>query len=145
MRKKCVVPEEGRFSHRCLLTEGNSKLIFLGSLRSRKATKAFDLPKLFLRLRTKFHTSDFPMTLAKWFFENSLVDSKGLEFYHRHWEFLRMLGRNPPLLRHTLQAKGLRRWYKLGTSSKPFFPRISFPSNTKSTCRKLLFRVRRTG
>ena len=23
------------------------------------------LPKLFLRLRTKFHTSDFPMTLAK--------------------------------------------------------------------------------
>src|SRR5450759_497720 len=84
VRNKCVMPEEGRFSHRCLLIEGNSKLIFLGSLRSRKATKAFDLPKLFLRLRTKFHTSDFPMTLAKWFFDNSLVDYKGLEFYHHH-------------------------------------------------------------
>src|SRR5712691_674560 len=56
---------------------------------------AANLPKLFLRLRTKSQTSDFPMTLAKWFFENSLVDSKGLEFYHCHWEFLRMLGRNP--------------------------------------------------
>jgi hypothetical protein len=49
----------------------------------------------FLRLRTKSQTSDFPTTLAKWFFENSLVDSKGLEFYHRDWEFLRMLGQNP--------------------------------------------------
>jgi hypothetical protein len=48
------------------------------------ARKAFDLPKLFLRLLTKSQTSDFPMTLAKWFFENSLVDSKGLEFYHHH-------------------------------------------------------------
>ena len=54
-------------------------------------------PKLFLRLLTKSQTSDFPMTLAKWFFENSLIDSKGLEFYHRHWEFLRVLGQNPPL------------------------------------------------
>jgi hypothetical protein len=62
---------------------------------SLRARKAFDLPKLFLRLRTKSQTSDLPMTLAKWFFENSLVDSKGLEFYHRHWEFLRMLGQNP--------------------------------------------------
>ena len=49
-----------------------------------RARKAFDLPKLFLRLRTKSQTSDFPLTLAKWFFENSLVDSKGLEFYHRY-------------------------------------------------------------
>src|ERR1017187_6743637 len=64
---------------------------------SLRARKAFDLPKLFLRLRMKSRTSDFPLTLAKWFFENSLVDSKGLEFYHRHWEFLRMLGRNPRL------------------------------------------------
>jgi hypothetical protein len=32
---------------------------------SLRARKAFDLPKLFLRLLTKFHTSDFPMTLAK--------------------------------------------------------------------------------
>jgi hypothetical protein len=37
------------------------------------------------------------MTLAKWFFAKSLVDSKGLTFYHRHWEFLRVLGQNPPL------------------------------------------------
>ncbi len=38
-----------------------------------------NLPKLFLRLRTKFHGSDFPMALAKWIFDNSLVDYKGLE------------------------------------------------------------------
>jgi hypothetical protein len=43
-----------------------------------------DLPKLFLRLLTKSQTSDFPMTLAKWFFDNSLVDYKGLEFYHHY-------------------------------------------------------------
>jgi len=43
---------------------------------------AADLPKLFLRLLTKSQSSDFPMTLAKWFFDNSLVDCKGLEFYH---------------------------------------------------------------
>jgi len=49
-----------------------------------KGRKAFDLPKLFLRLLTKSRTSDFPMTLAKWFFDNSLVDYKGLEFYHQH-------------------------------------------------------------
>jgi len=42
------------------------------------------LPKLFLRLLTKSQTSDFPMTLAKSFFAKSLVDSKGLEFYHRY-------------------------------------------------------------
>jgi hypothetical protein len=64
---------------------------------SLRARKAFDLPKTFLRLRTKSQTADFPMTLAKWFFENSLVDSKGLEFYHRDWEFLSVLGQNPPL------------------------------------------------
>ena len=64
---------------------------------SLRARKAFDLPKLFLRLLTKSQTSDLPMTLAKWFFENSVVDSKGLEFYHRHWEFLRLLGQNPSL------------------------------------------------
>jgi len=58
--------------------------------------KAFDLPKLFLRLLTKSQTSDFPMTLAKWFFDNSLVDYKGLEFYHQQGEFLRMLAQNPP-------------------------------------------------
>jgi hypothetical protein len=58
--------------------------------------EAFNLPKTFLRLGTKFQTADSPMTLAKWFFENSLVDSKGLEFYHHHWEFLRVLGQNPP-------------------------------------------------
>ena len=51
---------------------------------SLRARKAFDLPKLFLRLRTKSQTPDFPMTLAKWFFGNLLVDDKGLEFYHRH-------------------------------------------------------------
>jgi len=52
--------------------------------KSFRARKAFNLPKLFLRLRTKFHTSDFPMPLAKSFFAKSLVDYKGLEFYHRH-------------------------------------------------------------
>jgi hypothetical protein len=51
---------------------------------SLRARKAFDLPKLFLRLLTKSQTSDFPMTLAKWFFDNSLIDYKGLEFYHHH-------------------------------------------------------------
>ena len=34
--------------------------------------------------QAKFHTSDFPMTLAKSFFAKSLVDCKGLEFYHRY-------------------------------------------------------------
>jgi hypothetical protein len=42
------------------------------------------LPKLFLRLPTKIQASDYPMTLAKRFFEFSLVDYKGLEFYHHH-------------------------------------------------------------
>jgi hypothetical protein len=51
---------------------------------SLRARKAFELPKLFLRLRTKSQTSDFPMTLTKWFFDNLLVDYKGLEFCHRH-------------------------------------------------------------
>jgi hypothetical protein len=41
-------------------------------------------PKLFLRLRTKFQTSDFPMTLAKWFFIKSAIDSIGFAFYHHH-------------------------------------------------------------
>ncbi len=42
------------------------------------------LPKLFLRLLTKFQTSDFPTTLVKWLFENLLVDRKELAFYHHH-------------------------------------------------------------
>ena len=50
----------------------------------------------FLRLLTKSQTSDSPMTLGKWFLGYLLVDGKGLEFYHRHREFLRMLGQNPP-------------------------------------------------
>ena len=37
------------------------------------------------------------MTLAKWFFDNSLVDNKEVRFYHGDWEFLRVLGQNPPL------------------------------------------------
>ena len=37
------------------------------------------------------------MMMGKWLFDNLLVDCKGLEFYHRHREFLRMLGENPPL------------------------------------------------
>jgi hypothetical protein len=41
-------------------------------------------PKLFLRLRTKFQTSDFPTTLAKWFFIKSAIDSIELAFYHHH-------------------------------------------------------------
>ena len=58
---------------------------FEGSVaRISQGRKACDLPKLFLRLRTEFQTPDFPMTLAKWFFDNSLVDYKGLEFYHHH-------------------------------------------------------------
>src|SRR6516164_3804603 len=56
--------------------------------RAKKATMAGRLtvsfPKLFLRLRTKFQTSDSPMTLAKWFFDYLLVDHKGVAFYHRH-------------------------------------------------------------
>jgi hypothetical protein len=51
---------------------------------SLRAREAFDLPKLFLRLLTKSQTSDFPITLGKWFFDNLLVDYKRLEFYHRH-------------------------------------------------------------
>jgi hypothetical protein len=42
------------------------------------------IPKTFLRLVTKNQASDCPITLAKRFFEFSLVDYKGLEFYHRH-------------------------------------------------------------
>jgi hypothetical protein len=58
---------------------------FEGSVaRISQGRKAFDLPKLFLRLLRKSQTPDFPMTLAKWFFDNSLVDYKGLEFYHHH-------------------------------------------------------------
>ena len=49
-----------------------------------RARKAVDLPKTFLRLLTKSKASDFPMTLAKWFFAKSLIDSKGLAFYHYH-------------------------------------------------------------
>jgi hypothetical protein len=64
-----------------LVTLGTFEGQWRESLRGRKA---FDLPKLFLRLLTKSQTSDFPMTLAKWFFDNSLVDYKGLEFYHHH-------------------------------------------------------------
>ena len=56
-----------------------------------------NLPKSFLRLRTKSQTSDFPTTLAKRFFDNLLVDHKEVAFYHRHCEFLRVRGRNPPL------------------------------------------------
>lgn len=49
-----------------------------------KAWTACNLPKLFLRLLTKFETSDFPMALAKWFFDDSLIDHKEVAFYHRH-------------------------------------------------------------
>ena len=56
--------------------------------RAKKATIVGRLnvrfPKLFLRLRTEFQTSDFPMTLAKWFFIKSAIDSIGLAFYHHH-------------------------------------------------------------
>jgi hypothetical protein len=45
---------------------------------------AFKFPKLFLRLLTKMQGSDSPITMGKWFFDNLLVDYKGLEFYHRH-------------------------------------------------------------
>ena len=48
------------------------------------ARRAFDLPKTFLRLLTKNQASDFPMTLAKWFFIKSDIDSIGLAFYHHH-------------------------------------------------------------
>jgi hypothetical protein len=43
-----------------------------------------NFPKAFLRLSTKIQASDSPITLAKSFFANSLVDYKGLEFYHHH-------------------------------------------------------------
>jgi hypothetical protein len=59
--------------------------------------KSSCLPKLFLRLPTKIQASDYPLTLAKPFFHFPLVDSKEVRFYHRHWEFLRVLGQNPPL------------------------------------------------
>jgi hypothetical protein len=49
-----------------------------------RGQKAFDLPKLFLRLRTELQPSDFPMTLAKWFFIKSAIDSIELAFYHHH-------------------------------------------------------------
>ena len=49
-----------------------------------RARKAVDLPKTFLRLLTKSKASDFPMTLAKRFSANPLVDDKGLKFYHSH-------------------------------------------------------------
>jgi hypothetical protein len=69
--------------------------------RAKKATIVGRLnvsfPKLFLRLRTEFQTSDFPMTLAKWLFIKSAIDSIGLAFYHHHREFLRVLGQNPPI------------------------------------------------
>jgi len=41
-------------------------------------------PQLHVFWIAKFQTSDFPMTLAKWFFDNSLVDHKRLELYHHH-------------------------------------------------------------
>ena len=50
----------------------------LGGLISAK------FPKLFLRLRTESQTSDFPMTLAKWFYEKLVIDSKRLAFYHHY-------------------------------------------------------------
>jgi len=50
--------------------------------KDRVSRLAFRFPKLFLRLQTKSQTSDFPMTLAKWFFEKALIDSKGLAVYH---------------------------------------------------------------
>jgi hypothetical protein len=54
------------------------------SLHDSRASPAFKFPKLFLRLSPKSQTSDFPMTLAKWFFEKLPIDSKRLAFYHRH-------------------------------------------------------------
>ena len=48
--------------------------------------------------------SDYPLTLAKSFFHFSLVDNKEVRFYHRHWEFLRVLGQNPPLSARFLPA-----------------------------------------
>ena len=38
---------------------------------------------IFLRLFTKSRTSDLPITLAKWFSANSLVNDKELKFCHR--------------------------------------------------------------
>jgi hypothetical protein len=38
----------------------------------RQAKAILQLPKLFLRLCAKTETSDFPMTLAKWFYEKLL-------------------------------------------------------------------------
>jgi hypothetical protein len=73
----------------------------VGSLNLSGREKHPIFPKTFLRLRTKFQTANFPMTLAKWFVENSLVDSKGLGFYDHHCEFLGVLNRinlPPPIL-----------------------------------------------
>jgi hypothetical protein len=50
----------------------------------RQAKPVLQLPKLFLRLLTRSQTSDFPMALAKWFFEKLLIDFKRLAFYHHH-------------------------------------------------------------
>ena len=76
------------------LARGDLRLL----LAQTKATqKSLCLPKLFLRLPTKIQASDYPPTLTKPFFHFSLVDNKEVRFYHLHWEFLRVLGQNPPL------------------------------------------------
>src|SRR6266853_409863 len=76
------------------LARGDLRLL----LAQTKATqKSLCLPKLFLRLPTKIQASDYPLTLTKPFFHFSLVDNKEVRFYHLHWEFLRVLGQNPPL------------------------------------------------
>ena len=63
---------------------GGGRRIRSRSLARGRNQVSLKFPKLFLRLRTKSQISDFPVPLAKWFFDNLLVDYKGLEFYHRH-------------------------------------------------------------
>src|SRR6266853_409802 len=84
---------------RFLLTEGllGSSPARLMLAQTKVPQKSSCLPKLFLRLPTKIQASDYPLTLAKPFFHFSLVDNKEVRFYHLHWEFLRVLGQNPPL------------------------------------------------
>jgi len=55
------------------------------------------LPKVFLRLLTKFQTSDFAISLAKRFSTNSLVDTKDLGFTIATENFLGCPDRIPPL------------------------------------------------